>query len=578
VFLNAHVRLRSGEAAVAGFKADLARVSGRTDIDVWNMYEGLERQVRVTGFEADALLAFAVAAGIAAIVLVGQSIARYSSATVADLQTLRAMGLDRRQSSMAAMVGPVLAALVGTIVGTAAALIVSRWFPIGNASRLEPDPGFDSDPLVLVAGLVVVPLLAAAGATLASWIDLRPNRAPVFRSRLRVAGAAAAAGAPVPVVVGAQFALEPGRGRHAVPVRPAIFGAVIGVIGVVAAFTFSNGVHDAATNPSRFGQVFELQAFVGINDEDFYPVDDVLTVVADDPDVVAGNDSRTAVAEADGVAVALFTMAPVGAPLATVVTRGRMPSGRDELALAPLTAEALDVDVGDTIELVGNAGATGVTVTGLAFVPQHIHNDYASGGWLTSDGYDAIFDGFKFRTVEIALRPGADPEEVAGRIQERAAAIGAEGLEIGPPFATVEAVAELRQVQQLPVLLGGFLAVLALGAVGHALATAVRRRWHDVAVLRALGLTRRQSRGVVVTQATLLASIGLLVGVPVGIVLGRTVWRYVADTTPLLYVPPLAWWTVLLIVPAVLVAANLLAVRPGRRAASMPVGQVLRAE
>jgi hypothetical protein len=63
-----------------------------------------------------------------------------------------------------------------------------------------------------------------------------------------VAAAAAAAGFGVPVVVGARFALEPGRGRAAVPVRPALLGAVAGVLGVLAAFTFSAGVSDATAN------------------------------------------------------------------------------------------------------------------------------------------------------------------------------------------------------------------------------------------------------------------------------------------------------------------------------------------
>ena len=59
-----------------------------------------------------------------------------------------------------------------------------------------------------------------------------------------------------------------------------------------------------------------------------------------------------------------------------------------------------------------------------------------------------------------------------------------------------------------------------------------------MAVLRALGMTRRQSRGVVVTQASLLAVVGLLLGVPLGLALGRTLWRVVADHTPLDHVPP----------------------------------------
>lgn len=62
----------------------------------------------------------------------------------------------------------------------------------------------------------------------------------------------------------------------------------------------------------------------------------------------------------------------------------------------------------------------------------------------------------------------------------------------GPPSP----LAQIRQIVAFPVFLAWFLAVLALGTVGHALATAVRRRRHDVAVLRAVGMTRTQTRGL----------------------------------------------------------------------------------
>ncbi|MBA2309848.1 MAG: FtsX-like permease family protein [Pseudonocardiales bacterium] len=145
-------------------------------------------------------------------------------------------------------------------------------------------------------------------------------------------------------------------------------------------------------------------------------------------------------------------------------------------------------------------------------------------------------------------------------------------------MADPQRLGEIRNVQMLPVLLGGFLALLAIGAVGHALATAVRRRRHDVAVLRAVGMTRRQCRGVVFTQATLLAAIGLLFGVPLGIALGRTVWRLIAENTPLVYQPPAAALALLLVVLAAFVLANLLAAWPSRRAVRLPVNQILRAE
>jgi ABC-type antimicrobial peptide transport system permease subunit len=144
--------------------------------------------------------------------------------------------------------------------------------------------------------------------------------------------------------------------------------------------------------------------------------------------------------------------------------------------------------------------------------------------------------------------------------------------------APPDEIRQIRDVSVLPVALSGFLALLAAGAVGHALATAVRRRRHELGVLRALGLTRPQSWLVVTTQASLMALIGLAFGVPLGLALGRRLWHQVAETTPLAYVPPLAVWALLLIVPAGLLAANLLAVWPGHRAAGLRSGQVLRTE
>jgi ABC-type antimicrobial peptide transport system permease subunit len=143
-----------------------------------------------------------------------------------------------------------------------------------------------------------------------------------------------------------------------------------------------------------------------------------------------------------------------------------------------------------------------------------------------------------------------------------------------PPFGA----AEVRQVQALPLALGAFLLLLAVGAVGHVLATAARRRRHELAVLRAVGMTRWQSRGVLVTQASVLAVVGLLFGVPLGVALGRTVWRVVADYTPLYYVSPVASWALLLLGPLALLVANLLAAWPGHQAARLRIGDVLRAE
>src|SRR4029077_1271545 len=105
-----------------------ARVTGRRDIDVWDNAVNFGNPVhRITGYEAACLLAFAIAALAAALFLVGQAVARYVSATVADLQILQAVGMTRRQGVPAAAAAPFLAAVLGTSVGVAGAVVASQW-------------------------------------------------------------------------------------------------------------------------------------------------------------------------------------------------------------------------------------------------------------------------------------------------------------------------------------------------------------------------------------------------------------------------------------------------------------------
>ena len=583
IYLNALARLKGGEKAIPAFRADLARVSGRTDIDIWNNADFERHATRVDTFEGDCLLGFAGAALIAALFLVGQSVVRYTSATVADLQTLRGVGLGNRQALAAASAGPFLAGVCGATLGAATAVGVSGWMPIGAAALYEPSPGFDVDWTVLLGGWFAVPLLVLAGAASAAALALAAARARTLPRRSAVAVAAARSGLPVPVVVGVRFALEPGRGRTAVPVRPALLGAVIGVLGVLAALTFSAAVSDAAAHPARFGQTYQLEAYVGINGQDFGPMAPLVAKLAQDPAVAGVNDTRTSVAQSGNTSVTTFTMNPVGGKqLAVVTSAGRLPRSADEIMLGPTSARALHAQVGSHTTLTGRNTRHTFTVTGIGFVPEGSHNEYDAGAWITPGGNTVLFGSFfKFHTVEVALHPGNGVAATLPRLQGSLNSL-AEGHQGSPlqlaPLDPLQQLAEIQDVQTLPLFLGGFLLVLAAGAVGHALATAVRRRRHDVAVLRALGMTRRQCRQMVVTQASVLALVGLLFGVPLGLALGRVLWRQVAESTPLAYQPPLALLALLLVTPVALLLANLLAAWPGHRAAGLHLGQTLRTE
>ena len=584
VYINALMRLKGGEAAIPAFKADLARVTGRSDIDVWDNYQKFGGPVlKGTGYEAAVLLAFGVSALLAALFLVGQTVARYAADTAEDLRVLQAMGLTRRKAAACAGAVLGLAAAAGAFIGVAAALITSRWMPIGLASYAEPHPGFDADWLVLIPGWAIAVLLVAGGTALLTWSALSPRRTSAAPRGSAVARAAVAAGLPVAAVMGTRFALEPGRGRAAVPVLPAIMGAVAGVLGVLAAFTFSAGVSDAAVHPERFGVTWQLEAFYGLDGQDGGPAAQVSRAVAASPDVAGLLDMRVGGAQASGVSIESFEYNPVdGKRVPVVLTAGTLPASPAGITLAPTTAQQLHAGVGTVLRLTGGPVPRAMTVTGIGFVPDAPHNSYDQGAWLTPAGFNRLFGGahykFKFHLAAVTLQPGVALGAGMKAVNAAAATVtGGQNLQFGPPQPDGTVVI-LQDLSVLPTALGGFLALLAVGAVGYALITAVRRRGRELAVLRALGLTGRQARLVVVTQATVLAVAGIAAGIPLGLIIARAVWRAVANFVPLAYQPPLAPWALILIAPATLLAANVLAVWPGWRAARLRPGQVLHAE
>ena len=276
---------------------------------------------------------------------------------------------------------------------------------------------------------------------------------------------------------------------------------------------------------------------------DFVPKERAgLAAIARDRDVVGVDDARLAVAHGgpDDAAVTLFTYDPVGKPLRPVLVGGRMAASDGEVVLAPSSAASVRARLGDVVRFTGDAGPVDLTVVGIGFVPTSPHNDYNTGGWLTPGGYRHLFGTrLKFHFALVALRPGAVPATVAPRLTALAAGAGAKGLALEQP-EELQVIGQLREVQVLPVVLGVFLLLLALGAVGHALATAVRRRRVDVAVLRALGHDPGAvPRGWSSPRRACSRRSASLFGVPLGLALGRTVWRAVADYTPLQYVPPL---------------------------------------
>ncbi|MBV9486696.1 MAG: FtsX-like permease family protein [Frankiaceae bacterium] len=571
-FKNARVILNGGAAAIPEFSKELASIPGDADVQVADQHTVDRILQRTATFTTISWLLFALIALVASLILLGQAFARFGSGATDELRALSAVGMDRTQIRLAAASGPVIASVAGTIGAVGSAIAMSSLFPSGIAGKYEPTPGTNLDPLVLSLGGIGVLGLGILGAYVSSRTVARESAdEPDHRSW--VASTASRSRLHVSAVLGTRFALEPGRGKARVPVRPALAGAAAGVIGVVGALTFRAGLSGTVDDLNRYGQTFDAFGFVseGAPPPSFAKA---LSEVKHDPDIAALDDMRVAVVTVNGRPTSTTSITPIVGSVDIVALSGRAPVGPDEISLGPTTAKDLGMHAGDTVSVDGHQ----LTVSGVTFVPENPHNDYTDGAWLTTAGFAVVQPSQahdKFHEVRFDLAPGVDPQAAFSRLPK---GLAPGGVGLTTEFITPQQQIELRSVRIEPMLLGGFLLLLATGAVGHGLATAVRRRRRDVAVLRALGMTRWQTRLIVIVQATVLALVGLVIGIPLGVAIGRTGWRVLAHATPVLYVAPLALAVVLGAVPATVAAANALATVPARRAARLRVSEILRAE
>jgi hypothetical protein len=139
-------------------------------------------------------------------------------------------------------------------------------------------------------------------------------------------------------------------------------------------------------------------------------------------------------------------------------------------------------------------------------------------------------------------------------------------------------VTNYTRIDGTPEVLAALLAVLGVAVLGQLVVVSSRRRRHDFAVLKALGLLCRQVSQVTAWQVSTLAGLALLIGLPLGVAAGRWSWQLFAAGLGVPAGASLPVTLLLVMVPAVLIIANAVAVWPGRSAARVSPARALRAE
>ena len=198
-----------------------------------------------------------------------------------------------------------------------------------------------------------------------------------------------------------------------------------------------------------------------------------------------------------------------------VVVRGAPVGGDDEIALGESVLDDLGVDIGETVTVTDEAGEEHeLTVVGTFASPDFAGEGPGTNAALTFAAWEALAQSEGVSELAFTYSAGADRDEV-DQVLSDGYGVGASPPRVPGRLATLDAALDI------PRFLGAFFATLGLVGLLHAMVTSVRRRRRLFATWRAVGFTPGQVRRAVLWQAFFVTGASLLVGLPVGVALGR---------------------------------------------------------
>jgi len=577
------VRLRHGLADLPPYKRALAKTvdpgDGRTGLGS----DAADAATRVHGaihLEAVAFWVFAAVAATAALIVLGSLLGRQVEADAADHPTLAALGMSRRELLAIPMVRAAAIALGGSALAVVVAVLLSPLTPLGLARRAEIHPGFEANVAVLALGAAAVLLctlglafLPARRAARAADIDAAHATTGPWSRRLSKAGLglgpAAAAGA----------SLSAGR-RRGIAFQTSALAMLVAVAGIVAALTFTDSLTHVVDSPHEQGWTWDV--FVGnpnsaealSGEPDAPQFHDVMTgLLAGNRAVKSYAGVATSNVVVDGVTVDVAGIEPIRGSVHNRIVRGRAPTSSREIALGRDALGRLHKSVGDTVSVRNGSRRTTMRIVGQSLMPVagDLSTRLSGGGVMTLAGLRRVQPDATPFEFAVRYRPGVD------RSAAERSLVRDFGHEVLRPYPGGE-IGNLARVKSLPSVLAVLLVVLAIGALAQTLLGVARERRRDVAVLQTMGFVRAQVVATMAWQAAAASAVAVAAGVPVGVVLGRWVWRLVASSIGSVATARIPSAEILLVIPATILVAMVLAAGPAWLAARTRPAAALRAE
>ena len=579
------------------------------------------------GFLSTGLTAFAAIALLVAAFSIHNTFSILAAQRGRESALLRALGGTRRQLAVAGLAETLVIGVVGSAAGWAggigiAALLKGVFNGFGFA--------LPAGGLVLRASSSVLAVAVGVAATVLAGVlpALRSSRVPPLAalrelaaepariSRVRsalgfllVAGgagaviAATAGGGQGPAIAGAVGILAGFVVLGPVAVRPAaaVLGAPIAALrGVGGRLARDN----ALRNPRRTAATASA-LMVGVAVATLFTVIGASlkasaaqgvdrTLAADlvvyqpgyggsaglagfSPALAAGLGRLPSVAVADGVSrgsvlldgqaqtVAAVDPGRIGTVLNLGVTAGSLGAvGPGSFAVSAAAAADRHWRVGSTVPVVYPDGAHARLRVAAIFGHPDITGDYlfAAAGWAPHAGQ--ALDSM----VLIKLKPGAAPGPARAAVTAAIAGTGQPRVQDRAQYEA-SATGAVNTILGLVYVMLALAILIALMGVANTLSLSIHERTRELGLLRALGQTRAQARGMVRWESVIIAVFGTLGGVILGTFTGWAVVRSSGSATLGVFAAPPLQLVLFLVLGAV--TGILAGLRPARRAARLNV-------
>jgi hypothetical protein len=592
------LRLRTGEAGIPAVQRQLAVLGTRLghQLEIRRL-DTIHREVQqAIAPQAIAVAIFGALAALAMLILVGQALTQMLSRSAAQLPVLQAVGATRVQAAMAVGLEGAMVVMTAVVLSVAGAVAVSPLAPVGPVRQFDPARGVEADPLVLGGGAAAMVVVLLGLLTVLAWRSVRQagGRPPPRPSV--IARAAAASGLPVTAVVGTRLALERGSGRRPATVRGALFGSIAAVTAVVMALVFGASLTGLAAHPVRYGWNWTLLMDSEGGFGNWQPAT-MAGLIDHQPGVIGWSAFGFTQVPIDGQEIPVLGLQRYLGSVAPPTTSGHPIAGPGQIELGTITLRQLGKHVGDQVTVGTGRTRRDLTIVGTVTLPSIgvILTDHVSlgrGAMLPQSTLLAIqgvrANGAQQPTapVEAAfpsaaaidlVRNATDARLLAGRIAA-ASPDGSPGgtYALGPQIGA--AVSGAAKMGSQPLTLALALAAAAVLSLVLTVLASVRRRRQELALLKTLGLRRRQVRAVVGWQTTTILIIAAAVGMPLGIAAGRWAWVSFANSIGVVPVAAVPVPALALGFVVLLAAGNLLAAGPATVAARIAPAVALRAE